>query len=395
MSIIRLSAKDDVPYAPRERGDLVKTDYTRRSRTGKMAPLPDPVLINERSELWDYLENALASKAAALTDDQPLVVMVHGFLFDPSDTIDPDDPQDTDNPHGRIYHFLKRNLNMERRHHTTSWPLGLGFAEDDIDGRTGVAIAFGYNSSPGFASSLFLNGQNFYARAYDRAGVTAWVLVNVLYFLALRFGGEQRIDLLCHSLGSRVVIRALALAADRLCNPDITHKLPHGIATASIVLGAISRVIILGGAERVAEAQLMQRRLRELDLGNRRPVIYNMVSRENDVLDLLAENFVAQGPGNNSAVGRAGLGRAEKPDFWMDLQIDRGELREWMARQAPPFEIIGDDPDEVWDHWVYYTFPGNMAFYRSILRDRARWDLATLRAATGEPIPEGVPKDAP
>ena len=83
------------------------------------------------------------------------------------------------------------------------------------------------------------------------------------------------IDLVCHSLGSRVVVRAIALAAK--------HDRRR-------LLERLGQVIILGGAEYVGETQLMQRRLDDLNLTSR-PAFYNFVSRENDVLDKLAENF--------------------------------------------------------------------------------------------------------
>ena len=49
--------------------------------------------------------------------------------------------------------------------------------------------------------------------------------------------------------------------------------------------------------------------------------------------------------------------------------------------------MSGDRPDNIWDHWYYYTYRGNMGVYRDIFRNRPDWSLAALRA---DGIPEGV-----
>ena len=46
-------------------------------------------------------------------------------------------------------------------------------------------------------------------------------------------------------------------------------------------------------------------------------------------------------------------------------------------------EISGDRPGNVWDHWYYYTFRGNMAVYRAILRHPQNWRIPDLRARPG------------
>lgn len=367
MSIVRFSVLGDVPCAPDRTGNIDLRRYSRRRQRGMMAPLREPAVPGANSDLHHYLARSIERAAAELPAAAPVVIMVHGFLFDPKQVIGAE-PKDTDNPHGRLYHFTDGDESEEQRHHTASWPLGLGFAAEDASGRGGLAIAFGWQSQPGLASSLIQHFQNFYARAYDKGGLAAWILANLIRGVTALLPGHP-IDLVCHSLGAHVVVRAIALAADRGLDG---------------VVERLGRVILLGGAEYVVEAQLMQRRLARLGLAGG-PVFYNIVSRENDVLDILGENFGPRTFGNSQVIGHNGLDIEQPAANWMDLQIDSARLQGWMA--AKGFTISGDRPDNVWDHWYYYTFRGNMAVYREILRNREAWRLTALRNAQ---IPEGV-----
>ena len=73
-----------------------------------------------------------------------------------------------------------------------------------------------------------------------------------------------------------------------------------------------------------------------------------MVSRENDVLDKLGENFGPRTFGNTQVVGHNGLDVETRSPHWMDLQIDSKTLQEWMTGRG--FEVSGDRPGNVWDH---------------------------------------------
>ncbi len=252
MSIVRLSVLKDAVYAPDVDGDIKLLPYNRRRRLGRMERLTEPGVPPRDSDFRHYLTREVAAAGSALDVHQPVVVMVHGFLFDPKQAVSPE-PEETDNPHGRVYYFAVGSEQNEQRHHTSSWPLGLGFEKNDNTGETGLAVALGWQSQPGFASALINHFENFYARAYDNAGRTAWVLVNILDVLAELLPNHP-IDLICHSLGSRVVVRAIALAAKY---------------ERRSLIERLGQVIILGGAEYVVEAQLMQRRLEDLNLASR------------------------------------------------------------------------------------------------------------------------------
>ena len=388
MSIIRLSLVKERLFAPTPLGTLedLKYDPDAGAEHGFLEPNAYVEgggggrvrsAIRRRSQLDDYLENTIARVAPELPDAAPVTVMVNGFLFDPRVAVTCD-PKDTDNPHGRIFHFKERDESEEIRHHTTGWPLHLGFHESD-DGEHGLAVAFGWYSQPGLATSLISHGQNFYARAYSLGRAASWPLLRVLRALSSILTSQGRsIDIFCHSLGSVVVIRALAIAAK--------HRFPF--------LDSIGRVIVLGGSEYTGEAQLMYNRIAEV--GRRRgwnahlgPQFYNIVSRENDVLDWFAENF---GPksffSKTQVVGHNGLEARKGAERWIDLQIDGGDLTDWF-RDNFGVRVSGDNPGEIWDHWYYYTHRGNMELYRRILREREDWSIAALREHDPK-CPEGV-----
>lgn len=384
MSIVRLSLVKDRLFAPTPLGSLEDRDYGSQDaadhgflETSSYVQNPQRSRANAvgtRSALHDFLEEAVPRVAPHLPDDAPVTVLVNGFLFDPRIAVTRE-PQDTDNPHGRIFHFEERTASEEVRHHTTSWPLRLGFERAD-EGKHGLAVAFGWYSQPGFATSLISQGENFYTRAYGLGRNASWPLLRVLQALRGVPSLQNRpIDIFCHSLGSVVVIRALATASK------------HGLE----LLNSIGRVLLLGGSEYTGEAQLMYGRISELSErcawnDDRGPQFYNFVSRENDVLDTFAENF---GPksffSNTQVVGHNGLQARKGAARWIDLQIDGARLRRWLL----PFDlhISGDNPGEVWDHWYYYTHRGNMEFYRRILREREHWSIAALRR---KQCPEGV-----
>lgn len=390
MSTIRLSCKGTDVFVPEADGTFAPAPYSAKTGTGHLARFVRPgddtgaakALNAAKRDLANAYEGQIKRATAKLAPGAPVVVMVHGFLFDPTAAVWPD-PKKNDNPHGRVFHYVKgATFEEEAREHSTSWPLGLGFSDDD-QGANGVVIALGWYSRPGLAKSLREGFMNHYSRAYDYGRETGWVLACVISYLAGAIRNRP-IDIVCHSLGAVVVVRALAILAKR------------EIAAASVT--RVGRVVIMGGSEYSGEAQLLYRRLdsygKEVGFkAGEGPYLYNIVSRENDVLDFLAENF---GPksffSNTQVIGHNGLEAAPKAERWIDLQIDARKMRQWAARKAPGFNISGDEPGHVWDHWYYYTWPGNMEFYRSILRDRAAFSFDTLRAETGalEPVPEGV-----
>jgi pimeloyl-ACP methyl ester carboxylesterase len=405
MSIIRLSCLKSRLFAPHADGSFIDDAYNARRRppAGRMEAVEPANLLPADSLLGRYVDHMLEREAPSLAPGTPVVVMVHGFLFDPRQAVTVE-PQDSDNPHSRLYHFgFDPSDTAERdewRYHTSSWPVGLGIAADD-GGASGLAVGFGWHSQPGFASSILEVGKNFYARANDYATQSSWPLVNLLLALTERIE-DRPIDLFVHSLGTRVTLRALAKAAKIALGRELGER-PDDIDRLRAMFRHLGRIVLMGGSEYVVEAQIFNERLLALAARDRwdasvGPFIYNFGSRENDVLDVLAENFGPRTFGNSQVIGHNGLETGDRSTRWMDLRIDGWPLRHWMeefSTQANPigFMISGDREGNIWDHWYYFTYRNNMSVYRSILRERANWTFQALRAgqghANGDPVAEG------
>jgi len=380
MAILRFSTKHAVLGVPTGTGDYDSQPFNLVRRSGVIGEYAHPEKSSDQAPpiatgaIDRAITGLLSRSAPDLPEDQPITVMVHGFLFDVEAKADKIAAK-SDNPHSRVFHFVNGNPKDERRDHTTGWPLHLGFQEDT--GATGLAVAFGWLSWPGFMDSLLNDGKNFYASAYRYAEESSWPLIVLLDALDRWLGSKStRIDLICHSLGSVLVTRALSRAAK--------YAMP--------LTGRLDRVVILGGSEYTDEARLMNERVVELAASqgwraHQGPSFYNVASRENLVLDLLAENA---GPRTlftrSQVVGHNGLEAPKGQPRWMDFQIDSGPLADWLKTHIGA-EVRGDTPT-IWDHWSYYTHRGSMSLYERIIRSRrADADFQNLRALD---IPEGV-----
>lgn len=375
MSILRLSADRDEMYAPEVDGTFIAGPYNPRRHVGTLGESPSKGGVYSPlppADLDRYLDASLPARIAALSPGKPVVIMVHGFLFNPFEAL-LNKRAECDNPHFRVYHFDDVDQQEDNECHFTPWPKRLGFLDQDR-GADGLAVGFGWLSNPGFAKSMLDGFKNFYSRAYDYATEVAWLLVHTidrLHAALEREGKGRKIDLFCHSLGSRVVIHAIRLAA--------RQNMKH-------VLGQLDRVIILGGAEYVRDAQEMfQDVLTACPKPADGPRFYNVGCRENDVLDLLGENFGPRGFGVHEVVGHDGLGFSETQHRWIDLQIDSPKLADW-AKKKFKWTLMGDGP-RVWDHWYYYTHEPNCRLYKAILRQRAAWEIPALMASG---IPHGI-----
>ncbi|MEL6218138.1 MAG: hypothetical protein AAFR79_06670 [Pseudomonadota bacterium] len=397
MAIIRLSVFEDGIFAPAADGTLDTRPYsgnrgTDRRGTGHLGLVPRDTLTVSDDPLRRYLERSLAVEAASLPETAPIVIMVHGWDFDPAlAPISPPWHRKAGNPHARLYHTVApgdedtattQSQETEMRHHSTSWPLGLGIATED-EGASGLAIAFGWDSAPSWLSSLVSHGLNPYARAYELAEPAAWHLVAVIEALSTLLPGRP-IDLFCHSLGSRVVVRALAMAADLPVAAPLRPRLQKTVAS-------VGRVVLLAGAERVMEAQLMMRRLNKVRAGvvpddartnavfPRIPEFYNIVSRENDVLDKLGENFGPAAPGSKQVIGHNGLEQMDPA--WVDIRLDDPAVAGWFRDHPGGYRVSGDNTGvfAVMDHWIHFTWRENMRLYHDILRDRGAWTVAGMK----------------
>ena len=323
MAILRLSVRDETPRL-----------YDAQSRSeGKPLTLSD-------------IRNA----APNLAPRSPIVLLVHGYRYDPLGA-------PSVNPHDLLFSFEPESNNRDRWQRTQSWPLGLGFREDDNTGRDGLCIAFGWHSRP-------RNRFGRFCTAYGSAEVAARALLRTVEMLVRTFPGRP-IDFMAHSLGARVVLSAMRIAAER---------------RRADLLQAMGRAILLGPAELVIAAR---RSLATIDAVTRRnpPMIYAILARENDVFDALLERFGPALPARRRiGIGASGLGAGR--ERWLDIQLDHPETLQWLAKRGA---VIGGGARRAC-HWGVYNRPGALTLYSAILRDRARWSIPAMRE-------EGVPED--
>jgi hypothetical protein len=213
---------------------------------------------------------------------------------------------------------------------------------------------------------------DFYREAYVAAAAAAPALVDTLAVVAAALPG-RRIDLFCHSLGSRVVIEAVRLMA----------------AGRADALGRVGRVVVVGGAEYGAVARRALAAAQNAALAG--PSFYNFITRRDRVLSHVAGLYHPVDPALTTPIGCHGLGGRDP--HWLDLQLDEEldgahPLNAWLRDRGaavvegprPAGAVAGAHPVGVLNHWHYFTHPANMALFAAILRDRAGvWDIARMR----------------
>ncbi|MEM7059046.1 MAG: hypothetical protein AAF557_15780 [Pseudomonadota bacterium] len=359
----------------------------------------------------------MAAQDFDLEDDGPVVVFVHGFQHEPRRPVLP--RARSDNPHRCLYHFTETpdgpGSREERSRHITPW-----FARAMLeDGRgaphecTGVAVGYSY-ASWGGSIDAFMPG--WWTRFWDWAGpwprfrqpaapflnayrdaeVAGYGLAAVLTQLRARLDHagyrEKRIDIVCHSLGARTVMSALALIAQRW---------PHDGTIARL-----DRILIMGGACYWGQAAYGLANI-VFAQADQSPQFFNFTSHSDDVLRHLArrspdrvakaeafEDLSLQGAGAKSLRRTKTLGRDGKPhhtlyeffgdefDAWVDIPTDAASTQRWARRQG--FKTLGRRKFSLGDHWLHYTHPGNWDLYRAILHDRDRWTVSSLSEALGK-----------
>lgn len=376
-----------------------------------------------------------------------MVVLVHGFLADPRQAVRPDAPQRTDNPHDFSYHFSPGPGPYWQ--HTASWPRGLGFAETD-GGAAGLAIAFGWNSTPdlltrGLMATLAAARRNLSwtdlvavpadlleLAAAAPAIVAAAKAIPVPMSIPRVRQGVERLDEMLTAvegplakLGDRLphvyrepydradlaawvlvnALRAVAAALpgrplDVFCHSlgsRVVVQALHRMAAAALtpdggelkaVLGCVGRVIIVGGAEYTGPARRMLAAVRQVRPAG--PSFYNFMARRDRVLSLLAQRFHPVDLRLRRVVGLCGLTPGGTDPDWLDLQLDAGPdgTHPLNAWLRPRgLSVSGAHLTGVLNHWHYFTDERNMELYKAILRDRGAWGIARLRR-------EGIPERA-
>ncbi len=231
------------------------------------------------------------------------VVLVHGFHFDP-------EAADGDNPHERLFPFWRGLLARP-------------------------TVAFGWYSCPGglkLPRTLWrawrAHKVHHYHHAWALAAEAGAVLARILA------AAPGPVDLLCHSLGSRVALAAL------IADPALPLR----------------RLLILNGAAHVPQALTAAG-------GAPHVRVLNVVVPEDDVLDKLGARG-SPGLGYRACIGRVGLGAAA-PRNWIDIEPDAPAIQAW--GRARGWDLAGDDPRAIGDHWHTYRHRGNWPLWRAFL----------------------------
>lgn len=408
MALLRLTCCPDSPpgslttaewalFAPDSDGTWIRDPYDPYRRAGRLGFLRSEWHDQQIAQLVDHFHRERALSAPDIAADAPICLMVHGFQYDPRAPVSRDRGR-ASNPHAQIYHFNEDDPKVERVAHTTPWPLRLGFAPDD--GESGLAVAFGWASDPTYARGDWRDwlsrlrwseagAETYYATAYRTAPIASVGLAATIEALAQVFPNRE-IDIVAHSLGARVALRALR----KLSETNRGEPLQH-----------VGRVILLSAAPHWLDAQRAIGAIAHVS--RMRPQIFNMMVSRDAALSRWGSRFAAfaEMRGDQPRLrdrlwalvfGGNVLGLHGKPPgahftAWMDLYLDLPPMANWASRLRPPLDFRPDWRGANSDHWACFTWPPYMTFYSKILRERKSWSLNTLRWGEGKrtPIPQG------
>lgn len=278
------------------------------------------------------LREALGAALAGLGPRAPIVILIHGYKFDP-------DGRACD-PHRTLYSHAPDRASWKIR----SWPEGLGFARDRSE--SGLCVGFAWPAHARHLPHLLTRRRTGFAHVYAQAAEYGAQLAELIAMIQGLAPGRP-VDLLAHSLGARVALAAL----------------PH-------LDRAPGRMILLGAAEFDARALEFLGAMAALPP----PEIYNVTARANDFYDAMFESFAPRRGWRERALG-FGLGAALP--YWLDLQLDRSDVTAWINARGIPLTPSAARLC----HWSFYTRGGAFEVYQAILRRRPGWSVESLRAA--------------
>jgi len=279
-----------------------------------------PILrLNAGSEglvLNDSPASALSAISRAACGTGPVMVLIHGFKYDPDST--------SCSPHASIFGTAPH----QNGDVTTQWPRHLGFGSRNIE--EGLAIAFAWRAR----GNLW--------RAERSARMAGRHLAQVIALIRLR-APERPIHVISHSMGSEVIFEAL-------------NALPAG---------AVQRIVALSGATYASRALAAMQ-----TPAGRTAELFNITSRENDVFDFMYERLIAPPVRGDWAMG-IGIDLPNVVNIQLDCPRTLAALTRFGAHVAPPGRRIC--------HWSSYTRPGVLGFYARALRAPHAVPLPALR----------------
>ena len=251
----------------------------------------------------------------------PVVVMLHGFKFSPTNP--------AHSPHKHILSPTPVSCHWKAK----SWPVSLGLEQHpDV-----LGIPLGWEAR----GSIW--------NAHANATQTGAALARLVQGLQAQVPG-RRISLMGHSLGARVILKAL------------THL--DGCS--------VHRAVLLAAAAFQSEAHAA------IDAtAGRTCEIMNVTSRENDFYNFMLETLIAKPCPKDRGLGM-GLGTA--PARWVDVPLDSARTLQALAgldfRIAPAKGRIC--------HWSTYLRPGVFDLYRAFLITPDALPISILRSVLSE-----------
>ena len=267
---------------------------------------------------------ALDGMLRVLPASAPVAVLIHGYRYAPGAGVHC--------PHGHILSLSPRR-DVPR---AISWPRHLRLAGP----QDGLAIAFGWH-----ARGTIWQAQGRTAAA--AAGLAALVAA------IRRIDPDRRVDMVAHSLGARVALAALPLAA----------------------AGGIGRLLLLAPADFRAHADAAMQ-----SPAGRSAEVFSITTRANALFDLCMETLLAA---RLHASVAQGLSRPRLN--WLDLRIDDPATEAALARLGFPLRPAAARIC----HWQPYSRPGIFALYRALLARSL--GAGQIRAALVQP---GAPRRA-
>ena len=290
---------------------------------------------------------------------EPVVVMVHGYQFDPGNVSG--DGTDPDSPFGSVY-----GPPPAVDHHMSWLPL-VGECDQTGGSPAENAIAFCYKSEAGMTEFAKAGWNNSYQYAvFDQSTLAARALAAILVSLS---GKVATVRILAHSLGTRTTSQAIRLAKG--------HLAP-----------SLDRVLLLDGAEFSVDALV--------SFADCTFDVFNITNRTDKVLkvggDQMCHPFRLNGSASAGTIGFDGLGGNDR---WLDLQLDNPDLVKWFAAQQAPtgtsYSINGralekSHPNADLDHWSCYTNDGN----RALMRDLLFSEEMTVAGMKARGVPDGT-----
>ena len=352
--MLRLKYNATVAGAPSQYGDLADHLVDGNNVLLQDFPKAQAGFAEASATLSAALDTWLAARGAR---PDPVVVMVHGYLYDPTNAPDTSSESPFDSVYGE----------PPRVNYHLSWLPLVGECPQEGGAFADNAIAFCYRSIGGIQEVIDAGWGNTYQHtALDLSPLAARALAAVLVSLSAKV---PTLRVLAHSLGTRTTSQAIRLARARLAS-------------------SLDRIVLLDGAEFCVDAAA--------NFANCPFDVFNILNRTDTVLRtggrMGCHPVRTNGMPDSCVIGFDGVGGNDR---WLDLQLDNARLVSWLAAgNAPdgvPYAIDALAREESHsgaglDHWSCYTNDGN----RPLVRDLLLNNLMTVARMTEHGVPSGT-----